>query len=271
MTDRPPLERRGLEQAPAVDTTGARPALVGYAIRFGELSEPLARGQQASFRELVRPEALRRLPERRDVKALVNHEPARVVGSSRGGSLQLTTDAIGLRFRLDPPDSPSGADLVEAVRRGDLDGVSIGFRVLPGGETWRRDVRPPVRELVDIDLFELSFVSWPAYAGAGVSIEQRALDEAARINAADQQQTRRAALLALERRLQPEREAPGASLTGEALARQYLAIARAILKTGADRGAILSADDLERLRTAAAAAASALALDELETTFGRSA
>jgi len=34
-------------------------------------------------------------------------------------------------FRLDPPDSPSGLDLVEAVTRRDLTGVSIGFRVMP--------------------------------------------------------------------------------------------------------------------------------------------
>ena len=40
------------------------------------------------------------------------------------------SDAVGLRFELTPPDSPSGLDLVESVRRGDLDAMSFGFRTL---------------------------------------------------------------------------------------------------------------------------------------------
>lgn len=196
---RPILERRGLEAPIEVArASSAAPGLVGYACRFDELSQPIG---VPAFREVIRPSALARLAERRDVKALIGHDPTRVVGSSKSGTLRLTVDAIGLRFSLDPPDSPSGRDLVESVRRGDLDGVSIGFRVLEGGESWRRGERPPVRELRDIDLFEISMVSFPAYLEAGVQIEARALECAASIVAADRQSARWQDVRALRLRL----------------------------------------------------------------------
>lgn len=184
MSERPPLERRALPHGATVDTTSARPALVGYAVHFNELSEPITGPHGAAFRERVRPSALARLRERRDVKALVGHDAARVVGSTKAGTLTLQVDSIGLRFRLEPPDSPIGADLLEAVRRGDMDAMSFAFRVLPDGETWSRDERPPVRELTDIDVFEISFVAWGAYRTAAAHVEQRALEEAARITVA---------------------------------------------------------------------------------------
>jgi len=193
----PALERRGMESAPHVEQTGAALGLVGYACRFDQLSEPIG---SPPFREVIRPAALARLAERRDVKCLVGHDATRVVGSTRSGTLSLSVDAIGLRFHLDPPDSPTGRDLVESVKRRDLDGVSIGFRVRPDGEAWT-GARPPVRELRDIDLFEISFVSWPAYSGAGVAIEARALHQAARIVAADRQQERWQSIAAVQSRL----------------------------------------------------------------------
>ncbi len=261
---RPPLEHRGLAQAPRVDTSGRLPALVGYAIRFDAPSAPLG---TPPFIEVVRREALARLHERRDVKALVAHDPSRVVGSSKAGTLALAVDASGLRFRLDPPDSPIGHDLVEAVRRGDLDGVSIGFVVRAGGETWQRAARPPVRELRDVDVFELSFVSWPAYEAAGVAIEQRALDEARAIIAAGRQADRYQQLRQLQRRVadavgQPSLTPPVAAVVNPFAqqASDLLADARALVaQVLADGRALSPADDaalaalLARIRAAIAA------------------
>lgn len=191
---RPPLERRGLLEAARFD--GA--VLVGTAIRFNTASEPLGDGGKA-FVEMIAPEALRRLPERRDVKALVGHDSSRVVGSTKAGTLTLTTDATGLHFRLLPPDSPEGHTLVESVRRGDLDGVSFGFKVL--ADTWREREQPPVRVVTDIDLFEISFVAWPAYRAAGVTVEARALEHAAALVTRTGTERRSQELEALSRRL----------------------------------------------------------------------
>ena len=168
---RPPLERRGLHEGAQLQAAPDRPLLTGYALKFGVRSEPLTGPQGVEFVEEIAPDALARLRERRDVKALIGHDATRVVGSTKAGTLALTVDADGLRFRLQPPDSPEGLSLVESVRRGDLDGVSFGFRTLR--DDWQ-DGAPLVRVLRDLDLFEISFVAWPAYREAGVMIEARA-------------------------------------------------------------------------------------------------
>ncbi|AMY11295.1 phage prohead protease, HK97 family [Luteitalea pratensis] len=173
--------------------------LTGYAVRFNERSEPMHGANGAEFVEEVIPGALARLRERRDVKALIGHDPTKVIGSTRSGTLTLIPDAIGLRFELQPPNSPTGHDLIESVRRGDLDGVSFGFRTI--ADKWLPDTRPPVRQLLDVDVFELSIVAWPAYREAGVIIEPRALEYAAELVTCESRQLRARELDALTVRL----------------------------------------------------------------------
>jgi len=197
---RQPLERRALGDDAQLTTTDDHGQLMlgGYAVRFGSPSEPLVGKDGATFVEVIERQALSRLAERRDCKALVGHDASRVVGSTKAGTLTLTVDDVGLRFRLHPPNSPDGHSLVEAVKRHDLDGVSIGFRALR--DEWRTG-SPPVRRLTDIDLFEVSFVCWPAYREAGVQIEARALQHAAQLAAHYGQEQRASELDALGQRL----------------------------------------------------------------------
>jgi HK97 family phage prohead protease len=192
----PPLERR--VEAAHVRATDTGAVVGGYALRFDTRSEPLTGPGGAVFVEEIAPQALARLREGRDVKFLANHDSGRVLGSTKAGTLILTVDTIGARFELTPPNSPAGQDLVEAVRRGDLDGMSFGFKTR--ADTWR-DGNPPVRVLTDIDLFEISVVAWPAYREAGIAIEQRALDHAASLVAHQGHQQRRRDLDALTERL----------------------------------------------------------------------
>jgi Caudovirus prohead serine protease len=65
------------------------------------------------------------------------------------------------------PDSPRGADLREAVRRGDLSGASFKFRVKPDGESWSGERRTihQVDQLLDIAL-----AVNPAYREARVEL-----------------------------------------------------------------------------------------------------
>jgi phage head maturation protease len=84
------------------------------------------------------------------------------------------------------------------VRRGDLDGVSFGFRALR--DDWQEGT-PLVRILRDLDLFEVSFVAWPAYREAGVAVEARALEHAAALVARQGREARRRELQALNERL----------------------------------------------------------------------
>ncbi len=93
-----------------------------------------------------------------DILALVDHDPGRVLGRTRSGTLRLAEDARGLAFDLDVPDTQAGRDVLALAERGDLGGMSFGFTV----RDERRD--GDRRELRAVDIFEISVVSaWPAY------------------------------------------------------------------------------------------------------------
>lgn len=103
-----------------------------------------------------------------DILALVDHDPARLLGRTRTGSLRLSEDSRGLAFDIDLPDTQTGRDVLALAERGDLGGMSFGFTATDE----RRD--SDRRELRAVDLFEVSVVSaWPAYPGT--IVQARAL------------------------------------------------------------------------------------------------
>jgi hypothetical protein len=133
--------------------------LEGYAATFGTVAE-IGPG----FRERIAAGAFRAtLAQGRDVLALVDHDPGRVLGRTRSGTLQLSEDGKGLAFRLSLPDTGPARDVLALAERGDLGGMSFGF-------TARDEARDgDLRELRAVDLYEISVVSsWPAYPGTEV-------------------------------------------------------------------------------------------------------
>ena len=148
---------------------GAGVVLRGYASVFNSPSEWLG------FRELVAPGAFSRsLESGSDIKALVEHDPARIVARTDNGSLQVGEDAHGLWVRIEPNDSTEGRDLVENVRTGLLTQMSIGFRVLE--ETWQHHDGEEVRTLTQVDLVECSVVADPAYTATEIGLADRSAD-----------------------------------------------------------------------------------------------
>ena len=148
------------ETRQAVDgmLTASGRTLEGYAAVFG------VETRVKDFREVVLPGAFS-ASLGRDVLALVDHDPAKVLGRTRSGTLQLREDAKGLRFSVALPDTTLARDVLEMVKRGDMGGCSFAFQVAPGGETWQGKRR----ELRAVNLYEISIVSaWPAYAGTSV-------------------------------------------------------------------------------------------------------
>ena len=65
-----------------------------------------------------------------DVRALVNHDTTLVLGRNKAGTLELREDSHGLwgRVSINPNDTDS-MNLYERVKRGDVDGCSIGFDI----------------------------------------------------------------------------------------------------------------------------------------------
>lgn len=102
-----------------------------------------------------------------DVLALLDHDPGKVLGRTRSGTLRLTEDSRGLAFSLDLPDTQAGRDVIQLAERGDLGGMSFGFTVPKGGDSWQGNTRT----LRAIDLKEISVVSsWPAYDGTEIAL-----------------------------------------------------------------------------------------------------
>lgn len=165
------LERRfvGECRVDAVDEKRIR----GMAIVFDSLSENLG-----GFRETIKPEAVdRTLREDLDVRALADHDSGKVLGRTRAGTLQLKKEKRGLSVIIEPdPEISYARDLMRSVARGDISGMSFGFRVLE--DDWREDPETgmPIRDVLDMRVAEVSVVAFPAYAATDVKVSQRSLD-----------------------------------------------------------------------------------------------
>lgn len=135
--------------------------LEGYAAVFG------SRANLGAFTETIAPGAFRDTlaAPGADVLALMDHDPGKVLGRTRAGTLRLSEDTRGLAFSLDLPDTTAGRDVLALAQRGDLGGMSFGFRAK--SEAWPA---PKVRELRAVDLLEISVVSaFPAYPDTTVA------------------------------------------------------------------------------------------------------
>lgn len=143
----------------AIQPEGSK--LVGYAAVFGPLSEDLG-----GFRERVAPNAFdRSLADDTDIRALVDHDTAKVIGRRSSGTLQLATDERGLRVEIDLPETTYANDLRALLQRGDVSQMSFAFLVEPNGEKWegRDESGVRIRTLTDVQLIEVSVVTIPAY------------------------------------------------------------------------------------------------------------
>jgi len=165
------LERRTFPVAELrVAGEEGQPRIVGHAAVFDSPSEPLGFG-----REIVRRGAFAKTLQEADIRALVNHDPNYVLGRNRSGTLTLTEDERGLAVDVQPPDTTWARDLLESIRRGDINQMSFGFWVVK--DRWEtEDGGEQIRELLEVELFDVSVVTYPAYPQTAVAV--RALQEA---------------------------------------------------------------------------------------------
>ena len=138
--------------------------LVGYAAVFDAPSEPMP------FTEFVRRGAFAKtLNDGADVRLLVDHEGV-PLARTKSGTLILEEDDRGLRVeaKLDPMN-PDAQRILSAMRRGDLSQMSFAFKTVK--DSWSKD--RAVRELKEVQLFDVSVVTYPAYEDTIVSLRSR--------------------------------------------------------------------------------------------------
>lgn len=183
----------------------------GYAAVFDSMSQPLG-----GFREIIRKGAFKKTLRDGDAVALMNHDANLLLGRKSARTLSLFEDDKGLAYKIVPPDTSYARDLMVSIERGDLKHSSFAFRVVPGKERWSNPQGEdlPVRELLQVELFDVSPVTNPAYNQTEVHV-RAAMDAVSnRLHARDATQgERKALMLALDnlRSLLLEQWEPGSS------------------------------------------------------------
>lgn len=138
--------------------------LSGHAAVFGQET------RVREFYEEVDKRAFDRvLRDRQDTVLQAEHVGLPMARTS-SGTLKLTRDSTGLAFEADLPDTSLARDVRTLVDRGDLSAMSFGFQV--GEDLWSvRSDGAQKRIITDISrLFDISVVTFPAYAGTDVAL-----------------------------------------------------------------------------------------------------
>ncbi len=160
------MERRALAVAPELRAAENGKTIKGYAAVFNDVADI-----GGSFREVIAPGAFKETIGG-DIRALVDHDTGRVIGRSKSGTLRLSEDDHGLAVEIDLPDTSDGRDLAHLLERGDISGMSFGFRVTH--DEWDETKDIPTRTIRAVELFEVSAVAFPAYEGTELALRSLA-------------------------------------------------------------------------------------------------
>lgn len=159
----PTLGRRALLAAPEVKRAGDEVTKVradgtfsGYASLFGieDLSHDIVeRGAFVTSLQKRGPGG---------VKMLYQHDPAEPIG--KWHVIRETAKGLFVVGQLNAKLA-RGREVLEMMREGIIDGLSIGFRTIKG----HTDRKSGIRRLSEIDLWEISVVTFPMQPDARVS------------------------------------------------------------------------------------------------------
>ena len=142
----------------------------GYFIVFGQQTELWA----GAYEEIA-PNALDKTLNN-DIRALINHDTRLVLGRNKSGTLELRVDGRGLfgKIKINCNDTEA-VNLYERVKRGDVSQCSFGFNIISEETEWRDDgtVKWTITE---VDLHEVSVVTFPAYEETGVQARQASVE-----------------------------------------------------------------------------------------------
>lgn len=131
------------------------------------------------FDEEIAPGAFKKaLEENSDIRALFNHNWDKPLGRTKSGTLRLEEDEKGLKYEIDLPNTTAARDLIESMERGDIDQCSFLFNATR--EEWNYDATPAIRRVLEVELFEISIVTIPAYDDTEAALmRSKDIDESA--------------------------------------------------------------------------------------------
>ena len=175
----------------------------GYAIVFNEPSVVMLDWwEDKIYREYILPEAIdQKMLDTTDIICTAFHNREKLLARHHAdgtGTLTLTKDSFGVKVQFEFPDSPTGKDIMESVRRGDMPGMSFSFYSTDYEYTDKKGADGIYeRTITKIDsIFEVTVAASPAYpattascreawqADRAESIRKREEEEAAKAAAA---------------------------------------------------------------------------------------
>lgn len=152
------------------ESEGDEMTLEGYAAVYNSETD------LGHFREVIKPGAFDDVLDN-DVRALINHDPNLILGRTNNGTLELSVDERGLKYKVKLGNQQYAKDFYESVKRGDISQSSFAFTIDKQSWNEERTVRSvdKVRQLLDV-----SPVTYPAYAAATVQArdQQPEIEEA---------------------------------------------------------------------------------------------
>ena len=108
-----------------------------------------------------------------DIRALIDHNTAEVLGRTTAATLTLKVDDRGLYGVISVNPNDRGAmDLYARVQRGDVNQCSFGFVINQARDEYRND-GTILTTITDLTLFEVSVCTFPAYETTEVQARQR--------------------------------------------------------------------------------------------------
>ena len=118
--------------------------------------------------ERIQPGAFTRaLKEQQDVCCLFNHDPDQILGRTSAGTCKLVEQRDGLHYEV-PYDEqdPDHVRIMRKIEKKNVATSSFAFKVR--SDEWVRDGNLDVRNVLDVDLYDVSPVTNAAYSSTSV-------------------------------------------------------------------------------------------------------
>ncbi len=142
--------------------------LSGYFIKFDEETE-----LWPGYFEVIKREGVEKAIKDADIRALFNHDHSLVLGRTGNDTVRLGVDDVGLFGDIIiNKDDPQAVGAYARVQRGDVIGCSFGFFPIKIN-TEERDDGSYLDTILDLEIFEVSPCTFPAYTQTEIAARQK--------------------------------------------------------------------------------------------------
>ena len=170
------MDRRIIESQITLRSEGeGEDYIEGYGIVFNTRSVEMRTKSGQRFVEEIKPSAVEGI-EGRDIIGLANHDFGQVLGRTKSGTMTISVDERGVKYSIKIPNTPTGNDIREYIKRGDITGSSFSFseaqdevEKLEGGVFLRTITKLP-------EIIDMGPVYYPAYPDSTSGYAVRSID-----------------------------------------------------------------------------------------------